>query len=70
MGGEKLWSLTKPVAVFENNEFLGDDEDFMKYISNWYTLAIFKDFEKLGQQHLMQLMRKESDLGVSLRGNK
>ncbi|XP_078049049.1 putative inactive peptidyl-prolyl cis-trans isomerase-like 6 isoform X2 [Augochlora pura] len=38
--GNKTWSLTRTVAVFINDKFLGSDEEFIRYISESYIFSL------------------------------
>ncbi|XP_076298176.1 putative inactive peptidyl-prolyl cis-trans isomerase-like 6 isoform X2 [Lasioglossum baleicum] len=39
IGGE-MWQLTRTVAVFINDEFLGSDKEFIRYISESYVFSL------------------------------
>ncbi|XP_076647026.1 putative inactive peptidyl-prolyl cis-trans isomerase-like 6 isoform X2 [Halictus rubicundus] len=38
--GGKIWSLTRTVVVFINDEFLGSDTEFIRYISESYVFSL------------------------------
>ncbi|XP_045476447.1 probable inactive peptidyl-prolyl cis-trans isomerase-like 6 [Harmonia axyridis] len=57
--GGRLWTLRKGVAVYCNDEFMGDDTALSKYISTKYIFPM-KNFHQMGRQalkkHLMDVM--------------
>lgn len=64
MGG-RIWGNTKPLVVFYNDAYLGNDEDFMRFMARNYKLGVGKNFERLGIENLVKMLRKSADRGVS-----
>lgn len=62
--GKRLWSLNKQVVVFLNDEYLGDDQDVMAYISGKYYMTLEMDFCQIGKQQLIESLEKETKKGV------
>nr|XP_012146716.1 PREDICTED: uncharacterized protein LOC100881397 isoform X1 [Megachile rotundata] len=56
-----MWSLTRTVAVFINNEFIGSDVDFFYYISQDYFLSLpftLEYYENIAMERCKQFMEK------------
>ncbi|CAL7944607.1 unnamed protein product [Xylocopa violacea] len=59
--GGKIWSLTETVAVFINDEFLGNDTDLLRYVSQDYIFSLpigAEYYENLAIKHCKQFMEK------------
>ncbi|KAJ8968517.1 hypothetical protein NQ317_004393 [Molorchus minor] len=60
--GNGVWALKKPLAIFLNDEFLGDEETLMKHLSKRYRFTLKQDWYELGKCHLTEylgnIMRK------------
>ncbi|XP_017761732.1 PREDICTED: peptidyl-prolyl cis-trans isomerase-like 6 [Eufriesea mexicana] len=59
--GGKMWSLTQTVAVFINDEFLGSDVEFLRYISQNYIFSLpvgVEFYENLATERCKQFIEK------------
>ncbi|XP_074036074.1 probable inactive peptidyl-prolyl cis-trans isomerase-like 6 isoform X2 [Leptinotarsa decemlineata] len=60
--GKGLWSLRKPVMIFRNDEYLGDDADLWIQISKKFRFSLKMDWYEIGKCHfvyyLQEIMRK------------
>lgn len=66
-----LW-VFKPlvVVVYKNGELLGNESDLLGYINKRHTLSIFRNFQDMGKEHLLEMIQKEITKGVSLKQSK
>ncbi|KAK9309709.1 hypothetical protein QLX08_000706 [Tetragonisca angustula] len=61
IGGGKIWSLTRTVAVFINNKFLGSDVQFLNYICQDYIFSLpisVEYYENLATECCKKFMEK------------
>lgn len=54
--GVPFWKLYSPVAVFMDDVFFGDDEEFARYCSNEHGFHIFENFIRAGQKELQNFI--------------
>lgn len=52
--------------VFLNEEYLGDDEDLRKYLVTKYKFGITKNFQKQGEEQLIEIIKNDMNRNVSL----
>ncbi|CAH0564114.1 unnamed protein product [Brassicogethes aeneus] len=50
--GGQLWSLTNNVAVFFDDQFIGDDEDLLTYLTTAYKINLTFNWQTLGIQEV------------------
>lgn len=60
-----LWKI-KPlvVVVYKNGKLFGTEVQIFDYMDEKHSMTIFKNFEAIGKEHLLQLLQKEVDRGV------
>lgn len=61
-----MWELEKSVVVYLDGEYLGDDDDLMKYICERYQLYLSDDFHLKGKEQLAEILAQTVKKGVSL----
>ncbi|XP_018320371.1 problable inactive peptidyl-prolyl cis-trans isomerase-like 6 [Agrilus planipennis] len=63
--GGRSWETDKEVAVFVNDNYIGDYDDFIAHISQTYSFRIFEDWTKLGHEQLIEIIEQnQSNNGV------
>lgn len=53
------------VVVYKDGELLGNESDLLGYINKRHTLSIFRNFQDMGKEHLIEMIQKEITKGVS-----
>lgn len=61
-----LWVI-KPlvVVVYKNGELFGNEIELLDYIDKKHNMTIFRNFQDIGKEHLLQILQKEVASGVS-----
>lgn len=54
------------MVVYKNGELLGSEAQLLNYIDKRHTISIFRNFQEIGKQHLLEILDKEVAKGVSL----
>ncbi|KAJ8923006.1 hypothetical protein NQ315_001554 [Exocentrus adspersus] len=55
--GNGLWTVTKSVVVFIDDDYLGDDVALEKHVSKKYKFSLTKDWYEMGKCHLVEYLQ-------------
>ncbi|CAH1115916.1 unnamed protein product [Phaedon cochleariae] len=55
--GNGLWAVKKPVVIFSNGEYLGDDTTLIKHVSKKFRFALNMDWYEMGKCHLVEFLK-------------
>lgn len=53
------------VVVYKNGKLYGNEIELLEYIDKEHSMNIFRNFQDIGKEHLLQILQKEVNRGVN-----
>lgn len=64
--GGHYYKVKKPLIVYKDNEYLGDDDDLINYLQQFYQISVLEDFEAEAVRHMRQYIEKNDRTYISM----